>query len=420
MKPNGDEREISSLVEEVRKVVQERRSAVWHTEEERANYLATLTEANRILRDLDISTTESVIVQGNLVQVAVLQHPSTDEAIRAWLSDPEDPEVRGGGSHENSRNPAVDQQTSFGSAVSVMILPSTMNCSALARVPVVLRLADAPSRARFGRLNSFGQVTFSGLEQGQYRAQLTTAGAAEAIGTLVTTPTWLQLLLSGMRSLLEKLVPLPVENAVAIWSTASRSYGTSSQEGDQRLPSRRYANADNSLKVTLWERESGDVEADFRAEGRRWDGTIVAFAWNETPDQASNGAGVSQTTAQLRFAPLAWSDVFGACVAEVSLGRLPPLFQACIIDTPVPVEEVPDELVAVVEKSVHNAGSEHTRRAWSTLGGSPTIPRQLAAAIQQALDADSRPSGSCSCSGGATKMAVEWQTGPAELVTIVR
>ncbi len=234
--------------------------------------------------------------------------------------------------------------------VPITILPLVGRATALEGISVVLR-GDESDEAMiyYGLLNRRGQVLFRGLEKGRYRAEI-----------LPPEP-----------------VAWPMPFLVPVPSLAM----VPSARTDEHRWRRRFRNADGSLVATLRERETGELELLFEAEERSWDSALVGVTW--TPMSAE---GEAATEPQRLFAVLAWSEVFGACVAEVHLGPMPQELELSLPQRPWPLESLTGEFIEALADSVARASTDHSRQAWRRLAQrEEALPPEARRAIEEAL-----------------------------------
>jgi predicted RNase H-like HicB family nuclease len=129
------------------------------------------------------------------------------------------------------------------------------------------------------------------------------------------------------------------------------------------------------LKVTLWETESGEVEANFETRDAAWEGTLVLFSlrWSDA-DEWQEG-----------YAPLQWDDQYRGHVASLRLGQGSASVEFQVASAPVSPLSITSESIGLIEWSYRNAASPADREAWRRLlaDNEGSLPGEVVATLSK-------------------------------------
>jgi hypothetical protein len=250
--------------------------------------------------------------------------------------------------------------------ITITVFPLAGDAAALEGQPLTIQASEDSEEAGptcYGRFNRRGQLLLRNVAAGTYQAQLTPAA-----DWLTGAADWLQQTLAAL------LIPLPRLTLAGVPSLAS----------EERHQHRTYQNASGSLVATLWERESGELELVLHAPERAWDGGLLVVALTLLNAERSDGA------AHTLLVPLAWSDLFTACVAEISLGPSRMALDIALPEQPIQPDALPAAWAGHIRESIRHAATSHTRQAWQRLLEPQRAAPELQAAIAAALREFSR------------------------------
>jgi hypothetical protein len=245
--------------------------------------------------------------------------------------------------------------------ITITVFPLAGDAAALEGQPFTIQASEDSEEAGptcYGRLNQRGQLLLRNVAAGTYQAQLTPAA-----DWLTGAADWLQQTLAAL------LIPLPRLTLAGVPALAS----------EERHQHRTYQNASGSLVATLWERESGDLELVLHAPDRDWDGGLLVVALTLLNAERSDGA------AHTLLVPLAWSDLFATCVAEISLGPPRLAVELALPEQPIQPHDLSAAWSAVIRESIRRAATSHTRQAWQRMLEPQRAAPELQAAIAAAL-----------------------------------
>lgn len=239
------------------------------------------------------------------------------------------------------------------------IVPAGIRTTELAGATVIMQQPDENGTIRYGTLNHRGQVLFRDLEQGQYKIEVRPRAAR-----VDADPSWREKLAATMRPVVDVfLTPVIAKRVAGSWETAPADKWIAGPPDEELAPAternrrQTFRNAEGWLEATVWKPEGGNLELDFAAPDRRWDGALVNFVWKPMDEQNDEGD-------RILFVPLAWSDAYEACVAEVDLGSAPEQFELHLPAQRWPATALNDELDTALRESVEQAATLHTRDAW--------------------------------------------------------
>jgi len=245
--------------------------------------------------------------------------------------------------------------------ITITVFPLAGDASALEGQPFTIQASEDSEEAVptcYGRLNQRGQLLLRNVAAGTYQAQL-----APAADWLTNAADWMQQTLAAL------LISLPRLTLAGVPALAS----------EERYQHRTYQNASGSLVATLWERESGDLELVLHAPERDWDGGLLVVALTLLSADQADGA------AHTLLVPLAWSDLFATCVAEISLGPPRLAVELALPGQPIQPHDLNTAWSAVIRESIRRAATSHTRQAWQRLLEPQRAAPELQAAIAAAL-----------------------------------
>jgi hypothetical protein len=245
--------------------------------------------------------------------------------------------------------------------ITITIFPLAGDASALEGQPLTIQASAEAGSTCYGRLNRRGQLLLHTVAAGTYQAQL-----APAADWLTNAADWMQQTLAAL------LVPLPRPTLAGVPALAS----------EERHQHGTYQNASGSLVATLWERESGELELGMRAPDRAWDGALLVVALRQLAAEHGD--------AHTLLVPLAWSDLFTACVAEISLGPSRMALDIALPEQPIQPDALPTAWAGHIRESIRHAATSHTRQAWERIQESPQAAPAIQAAIAAALREFSR------------------------------
>lgn len=237
----------------------------------------------------------------------------------------------------------------------------------VAGTTVILRRTEERGVIHYGLLDRNGHIVFRNVESGDYHMHV-----RQRVGLVEED----QLPLPGsMPRLPQNLVQLPPQSLAMTIRAATREAAV------VRRIWQIFRNADGSILATIQEREAGQLGLNFKVADRDWDGTLLAFVW-----MPARRAGEEQPQAKALYAPLAWSDLFSACMAEIDLGRAPQEFQIALPEKPIQPDQIPETAAGRLEESVRGAATPHTYEAWRrTLRLNNNLPPAVRAALEEIL-----------------------------------
>lgn len=242
----------------------------------------------------------------------------------------------------------AEQSDTFRLVITVQA--TAENTASLDGLTVALRPQGRAAPVRLGRLDHRGQALFLRLDAGAYRASLGPRLASS------------ERLASASRPLLMRRPPLMVRQSFAVMPAAATA-----------VAAERYQLGESPLTAQVITHEVRPPELLFDVRDRAWDGRLVAFVY-----RAAEGA----AELQLRFAPLAWSAAFRACMARLDLPPLTAL-DLGLLDGAVEMGELDAHLPALAE-SVRMA-QPPTRAAWRRLLEQDGLSAEARAAIAEVL-----------------------------------
>ncbi len=247
--------------------------------------------------------------------------------------------------------------------ITITIFPLAGDAAVLEGQPLMIQASAEAGPTCYGRLNQRGQLLVRDVAAGTYQAQL-----APAADWLAGATAWMQ------QSLAALLIPLPRLTLAGVPALAS----------DERHQHGTYQNASGSLVATLWERESGEFELGMHAPDRAWDGALLVVVLRQLAADQSDEA------VHTLLVPLAWSDLFTACVAEISLGPSRMALDIALPEQPIQPDALPTAWADRIRESIRRAATSHTRQAWERIQESPQAAPAIQAAIAAALREFSR------------------------------